>query len=223
MGVAGQQANTLASNRGGQLRRYKEDLRTALPKLPAGRHKTLYVDPPWVWMRGGTKRFTPSRGANVGREFHSVGTTPYDGLSTKELIALGPQIQRVSAVNSHLYLWTVNKTVPDAIKLVEAGGFRWVTMITWDKGRAGIAKYFRGMTEHCVFAVRGSLPYKFIDGKMAQGHTLVSERRTDHSRKPTAMREVIERVSYGPYLELFARRNPSKKWDAVGLELEGLQ
>lgn len=37
------------------------------------------------------------------------------------------------------------------------------------------------------------------------------------------MREVIERVSYGPYLELFARRNPSKKWDAVGLELEDLQ
>jgi N6-adenosine-specific RNA methylase IME4 len=96
-------------------------------------------------------------------------------------------------------------------------------MITWDKGRPGIAKYFQGVTEHCIFAARGFVPYKFVDGKMAQGRTLITERMTDHSRKPAAMYEMIERVSYGPYLELFARRNPSRKWDAIGLELEALQ
>ena len=74
------------------------------------------------------------------------------------------------------------------------------------------------MTEHCVFAVRGALPYKFIDGKMAQGRTLISERRTAHSRKPTAMRKMLEQVSYGPYLELFGRTVP-KSWDAIGLQL----
>jgi N6-adenosine-specific RNA methylase IME4 len=111
--------------------------------------------------------------------------------------------------------------VPDAAKIIEAWGYRWVTMITWDKGRPGIAKYFQGVTEHCVFAVRGSVPYKFVDGKMQQGRTLVAEQKTDHSRKPVAMCEVIERVSYGPYLELFGRRVP-KNWDAIGLELEEL-
>lgn len=204
------------------MRRYKEDVRTALTKLPAARYGTIYADPPWNWMRGGTRPYTPSRGANIGREFHSVGDTPYTGMSTKDLLALAPLIQRISAVDSHLYLWTVNKTFPDAARLVEAWGYRWVTVITWDKDRPGLAKYFQGVTEHCVFAVRGAPPYKFIDGKMAQGRTLVEERKTDHSRKPAAMREMIERVSYGPYLELFARRNPSRKWDAIGLELEDL-
>lgn len=200
------------------MRHYKEDIRTALPKLPAGKYKTLYMDPPWQWMKGGAKCYMPSQGTNVGRKFHSVGVTPYDGLSTKELAALGPQIQRISAVNAHLYLWTVNKTIPDAVQLVEAYGFRWVSMITWDKGRPGIAKYFQGVTEHCVFAVRGILPYKFTNGKMAQGRTLINERMTDHSRKPAAMREMIERVSYGPCLELFGRTVP-KSWDAIGLQL----
>lgn len=200
------------------MRRLKEDIRTALSKLPAGRYKTLYADPPWKWMKGGTKRYTPTQGANIGREFSPVGNTPYDGLSTKELVTLGDQVRRVAAPNAHLYLWTVNKTVPDAVEIITAWGFRWVTMITWDKGRPGIAKYFQGVTEHCVFAVRGTLPYKFVDGKMAQGRTLISERGTDHSRKPAIMREMIERVSYPPYLELFGRTVP-KTWDAVGLQL----
>ena len=201
------------------MRRYKEDVRTALPRLQTGRYKTLYVDPPWAWMRGGSSA-KGTIGKLTGKTcVGSQGATPYQGLSTKELVALGAEVRRIAATNAHLYLWTVNKTVPDTVALLDAWGFRWVTMITWDKGRPGLAKYFKGVTEHCVFGVRGTLPYKFINGKMAQGRTLITERMTDHSRKPAAMREMIERVSYAPYLELFGRRVP-KNWDAIGLELE---
>jgi hypothetical protein len=35
------------------MRRLKEDVRTALPKLTIGRYKTIYADPPWDWMQGG--------------------------------------------------------------------------------------------------------------------------------------------------------------------------
>lgn len=204
-------------------RRLREDVRTALGKLPAGRYGVVYADPPWDWMRGGTNPQTNVRGANAGRHYNTnVGNTPYIGLNTKELIALGPEIRRVAANDSHLYLWTVNKTFPDAVKILESWGYRWVTVVTWDKGRPGLAKYFQGMTEHCVFGVRGSPPYKFHPetGKMQQGRTLIEERMTDHSRKPAAMREAIEKVSRGPFLELFGRRVP-KNWDAIGLELEG--
>jgi N6-adenosine-specific RNA methylase IME4 len=174
-------------------------------------------------MQGGYKQrdFMSKTTGRSNKSF--IGDTPYAGMSTKDLLALAPQIQRIAAIDSHLYLWTVNKTVPDAAQIIEAWGYRWVTMITWSKMRPGIAKYFQGMTEHCVFAVRGHPPYKFIDGKMAQGRTLIEAKHIGvHSEKPAAMREMIERVSYGPYLELFARRNPSRKWDAVGLELEAL-
>lgn len=206
------------------MRRYKEDVRTALKKLPAGKYKTIYVDPPWAYIQGGHEQrdFTSKTTGRSNKSF--IGDTPYERMKTDELLALAQQIKRVAAIDSHLYLWVVNNVVPDAVKLVEAWGYRWVTVITWSKMRPGIAKYFQGMTEHCIFAVRGHPPYKFIDGKMAQGRTLIEAKHTGkHSEKPVAMREMIERVSYGPYLELFARHNPSRKWDAIGLELEALQ
>jgi len=126
--------------------RLKEDVRTALPKLKAGMYKTLYVDPPWDWMQGGhTLRDWQSK--ETGRSNRSmIGATLYILMGVKDLVVLADQVKRIAAVDSHLYLWTVNKTVPDAARIVEAWGYRWVSMVTWDKGRPGIAKYFQGMT-----------------------------------------------------------------------------
>jgi N6-adenosine-specific RNA methylase IME4 len=57
-----------------------------------------------------------------------------------------------------------------------------------------------------LFGVRGSVPYKMLPGgKRAQSTTLLTCPRSVHSRKPEEMRERIERVSYGPMLEMFAR------------------
>ena len=75
-----------------------------------------------------------------------IGATLYILMGVKDLVVLADQVKRIAAVDSHLYLWTVNKTVPDAARIVEAWGYRWVSMVTWDKGRPGIAKYFQGMT-----------------------------------------------------------------------------
>ena len=188
--------------------RLREDVRTALPKLKAGGYKTLYVDPPWDWMQGGhAQRDWQSK--ETGRSNHSmVGATPYVQMKMPELLALADSVKRVTAANSHLYLWTINKTIPDAVRLVKAWGYQWISVVTWGKGRPGIAKYFQGVTEHWVFAARGRLPYKFAAGKMQQGHTLVAERMTDHSRRPQAVRDMIEKVSYSPYLGLFGRRVP---------------
>jgi N6-adenosine-specific RNA methylase IME4 len=38
----------------------------------------------------------------------------------------------------------------------------------------------------------------------------------DHSHKPEEQFAIIERVSPGPYLELFARRRPNEKWAIWG-------
>ena len=93
---------------------------------------------------------------------------------------------------------------------------------------AGLGQYYRGMTEHCLFAVRGSLGYQVLeDGKRAQGTTgiyepenlpsMIEAPRQRHSVKPERMRGYIERVSPGPYLELFARK-ASPGWDVWGNE-----
>lgn len=88
-----------------------------------------------------------------------------------------------------------------------------------DVAQVGLGQYFRGVTESCLFGVRGSLPYRIDDltGKRAQGRTGFHATRGEHSAKPEPFRKVVERVSAGPYLEGFARRS-APGWDAWGLE-----
>jgi len=139
-------------------------------------------------------------------------------MRVKEIIAL-PVIKLV-ADNAHLYLWATNNFLRDAFDVMDAWGFRYVTMITWVKPKIGLGQYFRGMTEHCLFGVRGVLPYKIIGGKRQQGRTMIcTTQLRAHSVKPYEMRQMIEKVSYGPRLELFAReRRPG--WRVWGNEVE---
>lgn len=82
----------------------------------------------------------------------------------------------------------------------------------------GIGQYFRGVTESCLFGVRGQCEYRTLpDGKRAQGRTGFHAPRGQHSAKPEKMRQMVERVSHPPYLEMFARR-PVEGWDLWGNE-----
>ena len=109
--------------------------------------------------------------------------------------------------------------LPDALKVMVAWGFKYKTTITWEKDRIGLGQYFRGMTEHCLFGVKGNLPYKIIDGKRQQGRTVIIAPKTKHSEKPEEMRKMIETVSYGPYIELFARKQ-TPGWAVWGNQIE---
>ena len=111
--------------------------------------------------------------------------------------------------------------LPRAFELIEAWGFQYKTVaFTWVKlNRAAKheADYFTGLgywtranPEQCLLATRGKPSRLAKDVKR-----LVVERRREHSRKPDAVRERIERRVRGPYLELFAREtNPG--WDCWG-------
>lgn len=166
------------------------------------KYHTIYADPPWMERGGG------GRGANAH----------YPLVKTKEIIAMAPMVQELAEENAHLYLWTTNNFLPDALEVMKAWGFRYVTTITWVKDRIWLGQYFRGLTEHCLFGVRGKLPYKVIDGKRQQGKTGFFEEKREHSRKPVQMREMIEKVSYPPFIELFARER-FEEWDAWGNEI----
>jgi len=134
-------------------------------------------------------------------------------MTVKEIMEM--QVSSIAEGDCHLYLWTTNNYLPDALKVMAVWGFKYKTTITWEKDRIGLGQYFRGMTEHCLFGVKGSLPYKIIDGKRQQGRTVIIAPKTRHSEKPEEMRQMIETVSYGPYIELFARKKVDK-WDVWG-------
>ena len=112
----------------------------------------------------------------------------YPLMKTKDIIAL--PVQNLCEENAHLYLWVTNNFLPDGLSVMQAWGFRYVTMITWFKaGGLGLGQYFRGKSESCLFGIKGSLPYKNIGGKRAQGVTAFEAPRGAHSEKPEFMRQ----------------------------------
>ena len=169
-------------------------------------YRTIYADPPWNESGGGKIK----RGADAH----------YSLMKTKDIVALKDEVAEYSAENCHLYLWITNNHLQDGLDVMHAWGFRYVTMVTWMKDRQGLGQYYRGLTEHCLFGVRGMLPYKIDEesGKRMQGLTGFIAPRGKHSKKPEEMRDMIERVSYGPRLEMFAREY-TEGWDVIGDEV----
>jgi N6-adenosine-specific RNA methylase IME4 len=166
------------------------------------RFSTIYADPPWPERGGGQT----VRGAQKHYTLMSI-----------QQIAFIP-VSDWAEPNAHLYMWVTNNYLPQGLTIMQTWGFRYITTITWLKNRMGLGQYYRGMTEHCLFGVRGRLPYRTMpDGKRAQGVTGFVADRTSHSTKPINMRHMIERVSPGPYLELFGRR-PVEGWTVWGNE-----
>jgi N6-adenosine-specific RNA methylase IME4 len=105
--------------------------------------------------------------------------------------------------------------------LVRSWGFEPKTIITWMKTtqqgnvtRGGMGWYFRGATEHVIFAVRGNLP---IPAEFREPNVVFAQRGS-HSVKPFEFFALVERVSPAPRLELFAR-SERDGWDHWGNEL----
>lgn len=168
------------------------------------KYKTIYADPPWMERGGGKIK----RGAD----------NHYPLMKTKDIIGLSTFVKEISDENCHLYLWVTNNFLKEGLEVMEKWGFTYKTMITWIKDKIGLGQYFRGITEHCLFGVKGNLPYKVENGKRCQGTTGFSAKKSIHSRKPQEMRDMIELVSYEPRLEMFARQI-YKGWDSWGNEL----
>jgi len=168
------------------------------------RYKTIYADPPWPEHGGGKIK----RGADKH----------YNLMTVEEIIGMKDLINTVSEDDCHLYLWVTNNFLEDGLLVMKEWGFKYKTIITWVKTQIGLGQYFRGLSEHCLFGVKGNLPYKTNGDFREQGVTAFIAEKTKHSEKPLEMRKMIETVSYPPYLELFARDNFSE-WVALGKEV----
>jgi N6-adenosine-specific RNA methylase IME4 len=114
---------------------------------------------------------------------------------------------------AHLYLWTTQRFLRDSFDIVEGWGFKVSATLVWCKEPKGfMGGAFRSSTEFVHFAKRGSLAHN----SQAPSRWFRWPRST-HSRKPEAFLDLVEQVSPGPYLELFARRNRFG-WDTWGNE-----
>jgi N6-adenosine-specific RNA methylase IME4 len=134
----------------------------------------------------------------------------------------GLPIDNLAERDAHLYLWTTQRYLRDSFDLVEGWGFSVSATLTWCKAPMGfMGGAFRSSTEFIQFAKRGSLahlsqaPQRWFTWPRV-GMTQ-SDPKAKHSRKPEAFIDLVESVSPGPYLEMFARR-ARFGWDYWGDE-----
>lgn len=175
------------------------DTRNTYPDYTGPRFRTIMADPPWdVYQRG-----------NLGAELH------YDLLTVDQIKAL--PVGQIAEPDAHLWLWVTNATLRAGYDVVEAWGFIPRSPLTWVKPRLMLGQYLRNATEHLLFATRGRAPVRFRSQP-----TWLFAPLQDHSHKPEEQFAVIERVSPGPYLELFARRRPPSDagWSVWGMEID---
>jgi len=139
-----------------------------------------------------------------------------------EQLAELPVIEMVRP-DAHLYMWTVNAYVEQSYELARRWGFRPVTLLTWCKTPRGLGLggAFVQTTEFVLFCRRGSLrANKRVDTSWWNWKRPEQGTGPMHSRKPDAFLDLVEEMSPGPYLELFARR-ARFGWDYWGDESLG--
>jgi len=149
----------------------------------------------------------------------------YRTMTTEELCAL--PVTSLAADDCVLLMWATWPTLPDAMRVVEAWGFNYITGFPWVKlderpivdlfGEThmypfyGIGFWIRGCSEPILIARRGHPRMPDFD------YLGLISKRMKHSRKPDNIHHYAESLQ-GPYLELFARR-PRPGWDLFGNEV----
>lgn len=176
------------------------------------RYRTIVADPPWDHDR---------TGVNI-RDGGRITAPPYPTMTLEEIAAL-PVRELAEAdrwhVNgnrggSHLYLWTTSRYLEAAHGIARAWGFTPTAVLVWCKPVRGwnVGGTWPSNVEFVLYGRRGSPP--------ATGRALsrwYEWPRGKHSAKPEAFYDLVEQISPGPYLELFARRQ-RLGWDTWGNE-----
>ena len=163
------------------------------------KYQIVYADPPWHYndqtCRGAASRHYPT-------------------MELDELLLL-PVGKLAHPDGCHLWVWVTWPKIRDGWlhRLFEAWGFKWKTEMTWDKQVMGPGRYLRKQTEVLCLGVTHKMRLLTKD----QIDIVHEPRSQNHSEKPERFRKIIERMSPGPRIELFARKE-ALGWDRWGLQ-----
>jgi len=183
------------------------------------RYRCLVADPPWqygdVLAMSDVKR-------SAGDHYSTMSVEAICNLAEQYPLRIAGH--RLTG-DAFLWLWVTNAFLLDGsgARVCKAWGFEPRQIVTWVKGRIGKEAFVPqiGMdhhthrtTEHLILATRGTAKALVKDRGVPN---VVIAPRSTHSTKPDAAFQLIERVSPGPYLEMFARR-PRSNWTTWGDE-----
>lgn len=170
-------------------------------------YRTIVADPPWPIAtrigKGGRRR----RETSIG----------YETMTLDEIAAL-PVATLADPAGAHLFLWAIDRylVTGEALGVARAWGFDvCAPLLVWRKANFGMGRFPRPQHECVLICRRG--PASFTENATgsvhAWGQTYTAGKV--HSAKPDGFLDLVERVSPGPRVELFARRQ-RLGWDTWG-------
>ncbi len=163
------------------------------------KYSAIYADPPWPYNNQATRAATSNH---------------YPTMSVDDICE--EPVEQLCRDHAHLHLWTTNAFLLDAFDVIESWGFTYKSCFIWVKPRIGIGNYWRVSHEFLLLGVRGQLTFRDKGAR-----SWIEHERAEHSRKPLAVREIIERVSPGPYLEMYGRQSPpNEDWTVYGNQVQ---
>ncbi len=181
------------------------------------KYDVILADPPWHF-----QNWSGKPGEMRGEKKHGGAQSHYPTMDIDEICSMKIPAQK----NSVLFLWACWPLLPEAMKTIDAWGFKYKTIAwVWVKAKKsgfgfhfGMGYYTRSNTEPCLLATRGKLPSP--ENRKIQA--LIYYPVREHSRKPDDQYRKIESLYPDrKYLELFARRD-RPGWDVWGNEVEGI-
>ena len=169
------------------------------------KYRAILADPPWLYRLRSKKGEAKAPQAHYGcMDLDAIQALPVGHLAAPDCI---------------LMMWATAPMLPQAIATLEAWGFRFVTAGAWAKQSSTGLKWAFGtgylLRSAAEFWLVGMIGSPRIDDRAIRNLIVAPVR--EHSRKPDCQYQLVERLTPGPYCELFARsRRPD--WESWGKE-----
>jgi N6-adenosine-specific RNA methylase IME4 len=171
----------------------------------AQKYSCILADPPWP-MRMASQR-------KRSKEGKKPDSLPYPTMSLEDICKLG--VGSLAEPGCHLWLWTTNSHLKEGFQVMESWGFKYLVPIHWVKP-SGMGNWFIHRTQTLLFGYKEKCVFPL---ERYKPNVLFTTDPVKHSQKPDESYRLIESISPGPRLELFARRKIDG-WDSWGNEVE---
>ena len=175
-------------------------------RLSVNEYSLVYADPPWQVKKSGLRKSRPNQGKSLD----------YKTITCDEIKIILSNYSNAKV----FFIWTVDKYLHECESIMKSFGYKLHSRIIWDKLN-GIAPAFtvRFSHEYLLWFYRSPMEKISIDQR-GKWSTVLKEKSTKHSKKPSIAYEFIE--SLYPNLskiELFAR-SYREGWWSMGDELK---
>jgi len=167
-----------------------EDVKRKKANAIEGRYDVIVIDPPWPMEK-------IERDVRPNQSKMDYPTMTLEDISKLDIG------DKCGAEDCHVWLWTTHRFLPFAFRILTEWELKYVCCFVWHKPGGfqpvGLPQY---NSEFALYARKGSPA--FVSTKALP--TCFTAERGKHSEKPSAFYEMVQRVTAGRRLDMFARK-----------------